>query len=105
VGQPVVLGIRPEALYLRANEKANDPDQTIQTKLNVVEPLGSSMDLFASMSHEQRLVARVAAEPLKADDQDVTFYIDFDAVHVFAPGPHGAKLSLAKHEMSAIANA
>ncbi|MEX0653214.1 MAG: sn-glycerol-3-phosphate ABC transporter ATP-binding protein UgpC [Phycisphaeraceae bacterium] len=103
VGQPVVLGVRPEALHLRATDTARDAEQTLTATLTVVEPLGSAMDLFAMLPNDQRLVARVTAERLAAEDQTVTLHIDMGGVHVFAPGPHGENLSLAEQESATLA--
>jgi multiple sugar transport system ATP-binding protein len=93
VGQSVVLGVRPEGFYLRPNEHANREDQTVDGVVQVVEPLGSTMDLFTHTSTGKRLVARVKAEPM-AHDQAVTLYLDPEKMHVFEPGDYGLNLTL-----------
>ena len=48
VGQDAVLGIRPEGIFLRPNEFAHNDDQTLDMTVDVVEPLGNTMDMFLS---------------------------------------------------------
>jgi len=91
-GQPVALGVRPDGLYLAANEHANDPDMTIDVTVGVVEPLGSMMDLFCTTDQDHRLVARVKARPIDWQSR-VTLHVDMDQVHVFEPGTYGVNLT------------
>jgi multiple sugar transport system ATP-binding protein len=92
VGQEAVIGIRPEALTLKPTEDANNEDQTVQVTVGVVEPLGSTMDVYTQTSEDQRLVARIKAEEL-AEESSVKFYVDMDKVHIFEPGTYGANLT------------
>ncbi len=93
LGQDVVLGLRPEGLHLRPTEGARE-DLTISAVSDVVEPLGSQMDLFADTSAGQRLVARVKAESMQ-DQTSLTLYVDPEKLHVFEPGEFGVNLTLA----------
>ncbi len=92
VGQETVIGIRPEALFLKPNEDANNEDQTVQVTIGVVEPLGSTMDVYLRTSEDKSLVARLKAEVL-AEDSSAKFYVDMDKVHIFEPGTYGANLT------------
>ncbi len=92
VGQPVTLGIRPEGIHLHPLPGQND--NALSVRVNVVEPLGASMDLFASTAADQRLVARVKAESLVQPDATVHFHVDLAKTHLFEPGPHGVNLTL-----------
>ena len=95
VGQEVAMGLRPEGLYLRPNEHANREDQTLDVAVQVVEPLGSTMDLYCDTSTGRRVVARVKAERL--DEQTTaTLYLDTAKVHLFEPGDYGVNLTLAE---------
>ncbi len=93
VGQEAAIGIRPEGLFLRPTDGANRDDQTVNVSIGVVEPLGSTMDVYATTSQDQRLVARLKAEPLNEESQ-VKMYVDMNKVHVFEPGTYGANLTL-----------
>jgi multiple sugar transport system ATP-binding protein len=92
VGHDVVMGIRPEGLALRAHEHGRSY-QSVDTTVTVIEPLGGQMDLFLETSTGLRLVARVKAEPLKADTQ-VSLHVDQEKLHIFEPGEFGANLTL-----------
>jgi len=92
VGQEVVIGIRPEGLFLRATEGANREDQTVVVTVSVVEPLGSTMDIYTQIRPDQRLVVRAKAEPLE-EDVSIKMYLDMDKVHIFEPGTYGANLT------------
>ncbi|MEM9252788.1 MAG: sn-glycerol-3-phosphate ABC transporter ATP-binding protein UgpC [Planctomycetota bacterium] len=96
VGSDVVLGIRPEGLFLSENENANDPDCQIPAKIDVVEPLGNTVDIFADTVGDTtaRFVSRAKAEPLEEDEQ-VTFWVDMTKAHLFDTGEYGENLTLA----------
>jgi len=92
VGQEAVIGIRPEALFPRPTDDANNEDQTVQLTVGLVEPLGSTMDVYLRTSEDQRLVARIKAEPLQ-EDSSIKMYLDMHKVHVFEPGTYGVNLT------------
>jgi multiple sugar transport system ATP-binding protein len=98
-GQDVVFGIRPEGLYLHESADANNPDCRIDATVNVVEPLGNTMDVFADTVADTtaRFVSRAKAEPLD-EDQRVTFWVDTTKTHIFDTGEYGDNLTLAPLE-------
>jgi multiple sugar transport system ATP-binding protein len=104
VGSEVTLGLRPEGMFLRPNEYANDENQTIEMTVDVTEPLGNTMDVFLSngnLSQQNvsgpgsgdKATARVKAEPLDENAQ-VKLYIDQSKIHLFEPGKFGTNLTL-----------
>ncbi|MEM8781593.1 MAG: sn-glycerol-3-phosphate ABC transporter ATP-binding protein UgpC [Planctomycetota bacterium] len=93
VGQDVVLGVRPEGLFLQANETANDDGQTIPGVASVIEPLGNTMDVFVNLGGGQRVTARVKAEVLD-EDSPITLHVDDTKLHIFEPGDYGVNLTL-----------
>ncbi len=93
VGQEAVIGIRPEALFPKPTDDANNEDQAIQLTVGVVEPLGSTMDVYLRTSEDKRLVARIKAELLK-EDTPIKMYLDMHKVHIFEPGTYGANLTI-----------
>ncbi|QDU34904.1 Trehalose import ATP-binding protein SugC [Poriferisphaera corsica] len=93
IGQDVTLGLRPEGVYMHANEHANDEDRTAELEVNVIEPLGDTMDLFLDTSTGARLVARVKAEHLDLGTK-VKMYVDPTKIHIFEPGEYGNNISL-----------
>ncbi len=95
VGQDIVLGLRPEGLFLRPNEHANDEQMTIDLTVDVIEPLGNTMDIFTSTPTGERLVARVKAEPLE-EGAKIRGFVDPDKMHLLEPGDYGKNLTLEK---------
>jgi multiple sugar transport system ATP-binding protein len=92
VGSGVVLGVRPEGMHLHPG--ADDNGNAIDVTVGVIEPLGSSMDMFVLTSTDRRMVARVKAESKVKTDEKVKMYLDLTKVHVFEPGIHGENLTL-----------
>jgi multiple sugar transport system ATP-binding protein len=93
VGQAVVCGLRPEALQLGAAADRSGRAQGIGVVIQVVEPLGRTMDLHCLTAGRVALVARVALEPLAAAT-GARLSVRADDVHLFAPGPFGRNLLL-----------
>ncbi|MCC5829581.1 MAG: sn-glycerol-3-phosphate ABC transporter ATP-binding protein UgpC [Phycisphaeraceae bacterium] len=93
-GVEVALGIRPEGLSLRPLDgREAQPGQSFSMVANVIEPLGSAMDVYCDTQDGNRLVARVRAEPLEPDQQ-ITLHVDMTKVHLFEPGTYGRNLTL-----------
>ena len=93
-GQTVVLGIRPEGLFLRPTDTANRDDQTIDVTVDVIEPLGNTMDVFTTVGgNGTRLISRTKAEVLD-EGTAVKLYVDDTKMHVFATGEYGENLTL-----------
>jgi multiple sugar transport system ATP-binding protein len=87
----VVLGIRPEHLHLRPVEGET---AAIQVKINVVEPLGSDMDVYMSTSQHDHVVGRLEASSVVQSGMETTVYVDLKKVQFFDPGETGMNLSL-----------
>jgi multiple sugar transport system ATP-binding protein len=97
-GKPIVLGLRPQALReatpVTAGESAADW-RTWKLPVRVVEPLGDSMDVFASTPRHQ-LVARVPAHSGLAGGAGGTAILtpNMDEAHWFEVGEFGKNLLL-----------
>jgi multiple sugar transport system ATP-binding protein len=92
VGRHVVLGIRPEHLSAKAPDGAAE-FAPLNVKLNVIEPLGSDMDVYMSTALNDSVVGRVEAQSGLVRDSQMTVYVDLRKVHVFEPGVTGMNLS------------
>ncbi|HWE03481.1 MAG TPA: sn-glycerol-3-phosphate ABC transporter ATP-binding protein UgpC [Tepidisphaeraceae bacterium] len=99
VGRHVVLGIRPEHLHIRPSESATP----IQMKLNVIEPLGNNMDVYASTVLHDQVVARVEAQEGLQIDTQIALHADLRKIHFFAPGATGTNLSKTSEPAHALA--
>jgi ABC-type sugar transport system ATPase subunit len=103
VGRHVVLGIRPEHLYLRMNGPAEVMAE-LPAVVNVIEPLGSATDVYMETNLQQRVVGRF--EALEASMQvgsRVSVYADQRRIHLFEPGETGMNLSLSNESSHALA--
>jgi multiple sugar transport system ATP-binding protein len=86
----VVLGIRPEHLYVAGGPYVPQPHTELPARLDVVEPMGNETYLYARAA-DVELVARVVPQPLPPPDQDVRLAADVRRLHFFA-GATGARL-------------
>lgn len=93
VGQDMVFGIRPEGLYLRLNEFANNEAQSMEWKVDVIEPLGATMDVYMSKPDQPRIIARVKAQPLQ-EQANHKLFIDMEKAHIFEPGEYGRNITI-----------
>jgi multiple sugar transport system ATP-binding protein len=89
-GKRVVLGVRPEHLHLHQTEES----MPLKVKVNVIEPLGSDMDVYMCTALHDHVVGRVEAQTGLATDKEATVYVDLRKVHFFEPGATGMNLSL-----------
>jgi multiple sugar transport system ATP-binding protein len=102
VGRHVVLGIRPEHFGLHPGEVPGGRG-SLEVTVNVVEPLGSDMDVYMSTGLHDHVVGRVPARQGLEIGKRTSVLIDLDKVHFFEPGVTGMNLSLANEPAHAIA--
>ena len=102
VGKHVVLGIRPEHFGLRQDDVPNGR-ASLDVTINVVEPLGSDMDVYMNTALHDHVVGRVPARQGLEVGKRVTVLVDGDRVHFFEPGVTGMNLSLQSEPAHAVA--
>ncbi|MGA3066453.1 MAG: sn-glycerol-3-phosphate ABC transporter ATP-binding protein UgpC [Tepidisphaeraceae bacterium] len=90
----VVLGIRPEHVRLATLGGAPGLDVPVKVRLNVIEPLGSEMDVHMSTALHDQMVGRMDAQIGVQAGSDATVFVDARKVHLFEPGDTGMNLSL-----------
>jgi len=105
VGRHVVLGVRPEHLSLRRPDGVDTETRSasLAVRVNVIEPLGSNMDVYGSTGLHDHVVARVEAQGGLRVDQQATLWVDLRKVHCFEPGDAGMNLSKTSEPIHAIA--
>jgi multiple sugar transport system ATP-binding protein len=86
--RPVVVGIRPEDLYLADGAGAPDARFDLRVQLEVVEPMGNEVFLYAGLG-DTEVVARVAPQPLPRPGEPVTLALDPARLHFFDPDSGG----------------
>ena len=101
-----ILGVRPEHLTLaREAGKAPElqsgaPDRVrghpAPARVDLIEPLGSSMDVYLTTQPGQRLVARVNATSACRPGQSVDLTVSAAQAHLFEPGAYGSNLTAAR---------
>ena len=91
--QPIVLGVRPEAISDEPTGRFAGPDNAVSFTVNVVEPLGDKMDLYLSTADEPQIVARIDAHRGFEPGAEQRFYLDTSRLHLFDPGEAGANLT------------
>jgi multiple sugar transport system ATP-binding protein len=105
IGQSVVLGVRPEHLFLRPPEGV--AVVPLSVCVNVIEPLGSVMDVYMSSKLNDHVVARLeATAAMEAGFQSearTTVFVDPRRVHLFEPGATGMNLSQTRESAHAVA--
>jgi ABC-type sugar transport system ATPase subunit len=98
----VVLGIRPEHFGLRPGDLPEGM-ASMEVTLNVVEPLGSDMDVYMSTTLHDHVVGRVPARTGLEVGKRATVLVDASKVHFFEPGATGMNLSLQSEPAHAVA--
>jgi multiple sugar transport system ATP-binding protein len=93
-GRHVVLGVRPEHFGLQSPEDMPQGKYRLDVTVNIVEPLGSQMDVYLSTALHGSVVARVPARQGLEPGQRAAVAVDLSRAHFFEPGEAGSNLSL-----------
>ncbi|MCK4276531.1 MAG: sn-glycerol-3-phosphate ABC transporter ATP-binding protein UgpC [Phycisphaerae bacterium] len=93
IGKQVVLGVRPEAMATANVGRFAGHDNTIPVRIDVVEPLGEKMDLYAATAQHGHIVTRIDAQHDLGPGKQIVLHLDMSKVHVFDVGDEGANLT------------
>ncbi|MBT8399461.1 MAG: sn-glycerol-3-phosphate ABC transporter ATP-binding protein UgpC [Rhodothermia bacterium] len=96
VGQEVVLGIRPEDIYVAGSPYIPGPVAEFDLLLDVLEPMGNEIVLYAR-SLDQTIVARVAPQALPEPGKSIRLAFDASRLHFF-DAETGESLSRAERQ-------
>ncbi len=88
----VVLGLRPEALCDVEHARFPVGDNRIETKVILVQPLGSRMDVHVSLAGTATWVAQLDAFSGLATGQTLSLAVDPKQVHLFEGDGEGRSL-------------
>ena len=91
VGQPVVMGVRPEMLRPAVDAP---PHTTLNVQVSVVEPLGDRTDVYCATPKHAHLICRVEARARVAEGAPAVMQVDLDRVHYFEAGENGPNVTL-----------
>ncbi len=78
----VVMGVRPEDIYIAGSPYIPGPVVETATVIDVIEPMGNEIFLY-TRSLEQSIVARISPQDLPAPGQSVRLAFDTDKMHFF----------------------
>ncbi len=82
IGTDVLLGFRPEDLYIDGGASVPAASHPIHAVMEVIEPMGNEIFLYAHVSGHA-IVARVAPQELPEPGQPVALRLDLGKLHVF----------------------
>ncbi len=92
VGQPITLGVRPEALSPGGVGVA-PANAALNVQVSVVEPLGDRADIYCGTHRHPHIVSRVDGRIRVAEGQPAQLYVDLERAHFFEPGENGRNIS------------
>lgn len=78
----VILGIRPEDIYVAGNMRHDGPSANVSTQLEVAEPMGNEIFVYARLA-DQSVVARIAPQPIPEPGQRIDLALDLRKLHFF----------------------
>lgn len=78
----IILGIRPESIFGKENIDRLKHPQAVQTKIELIEPMGSEIYLYLNIG-EDTLVARVEANVRAEIDEEKEMFFNMDKIHFF----------------------
>jgi multiple sugar transport system ATP-binding protein len=90
--QEVVLGVRPEHIYLKpiAGQNSN----SIRCKVMVTEPLGDHTEVYLKIDSASTIVASIASHIHTQLGETLDVHIDVERSHIFEADKNGKNVSL-----------
>ena len=82
VGKNVWVGVRPEDIHAEEAFIALAPDSTFTSKVELVEMLGSEVNLYLDVKG-QKLISRTSARADVKADTEITLAMDVNKLHIF----------------------
>jgi multiple sugar transport system ATP-binding protein len=91
VGQPVTMGVRPDAVQPIAESCG---EACLRIRIDVVEPLGDRVDLFTTTSDSHSVVCRVDARSRVREGETMNATVDMARAHFFSCDGEEANVGL-----------
>jgi multiple sugar transport system ATP-binding protein len=92
VGQPITLGVRPEAMADKPHARFKTEDNLLNMNVTLVQPLGHKMDVYLSTAKHRRSVAQIDSSAGIRSGDSLSVFFDMERVHFFEVGENGRKL-------------
>lgn len=93
-GQPVAMGVRPEAMSDGTHARFAIGEHSLEMTVTLIQPLGDKMDVHLETATHQHIVAQLASESPVALGDQVTIHLDPNRIHFFEPGENGKNLAV-----------
>ncbi len=94
IDKEVILGARPEAMSLSGKGRFAGEENIMPVVVDVIEPLGEKMDVYAMTANHPHIVARVDARRDIKAEQRIELHLDMNKAYLFEPKDDGANLNL-----------
>ena len=91
----IVAGIRPESFSF-SNNHAELEKHSLSATVQVIEPLGSTMDVYLQTSAGNSLICRTPVEQI-SENEKVTLYVSPQDIHLFEPDKPGNACTATKY--------
>jgi multiple sugar transport system ATP-binding protein len=88
----IVFGIRPE--NISSQQFSGKSDNTISAKVNVIEPVGNTMDVYLTHTSGQKFITSIEPHIKIQVNSEVKIYLDPERIHFFEPGETGRNVTL-----------
>jgi multiple sugar transport system ATP-binding protein len=94
VGQPIVMGVRPEAMTDGTHSRFATAGHSLEMTVTLIQPLGDKMDVHLKTASHPQIVAQLDSESPVAIGERVTIHFDPNRIHFFEPGENGKNLAM-----------
>jgi multiple sugar transport system ATP-binding protein len=88
----IILGIRPD--NISTQQFSGKSDNTISAKVNIIEPVGNTIDVYLTHTSGQKFVVSIDSKTKLQVNSEVKMYIDPERIHFFEPGETGRNVTL-----------
>ena len=100
VGQPIVLGVRPEAITDGTHARFATGGHSLEMTVTLIQPLGDKIDVHLKTPSHPQIVAQLDSESPVALGERLRFHFDPNRIHFFAPGENGKNLTMRTESVS-----
>ena len=84
VDKDIVLGVRPEDIYLKGDSSIKNPSNEVTLKCDISELLGRELIVYNLVGEQQFIVKTSSRDDILTDDV-VEYVLDLDRIHFFNP--------------------
>jgi len=85
VDKPIILGIRPEAIYEKSPEESAEYAAVFKASVEVVEPMGNETIAYVTTG-KNPVVARLTTRREIKPSSTISLFMDMRRIHFFSPG-------------------